>query len=121
MALPCARHTARCFLSSPAPLSFLQPSDAGTLAAESLPTLPGGDAHAARSDRLRPPFPWPSEAFSAAIDVARTAVLLVPLPAVGARAACAAAFFGPLGGTNLGILEDGGPPGETGWAPVPDG
>ena len=56
-----------------------------------------------------------------ALDVARNAVLLVPLPAVGARAVCAAAFSGHPGGTNLGILEDSGPPGETGQAPVSDG
>ena len=91
------------------------------MAAELLLTLPIGDDHAARADRILLLFPWPLEAFSVALDLAQTAVLLVPLPAVGARAAYAAAFFAPPGGTNLGILEDGGPPDETGRAPVPDG
>ena len=44
-----------------------------------------------------------------------------PLLALGAGAVCAAAFFSPPGGTDFGIQEDGGPPGETGRAAVPDG
>ena len=84
-------------------------------------TLPTVDARAARADAPLPSFLWPSEAFFATLAVALAAVSIVPLPAVGARAAYVAAFFGPPGGTNLGILEDGGPPGETGRATVPDG
>ena len=90
------------------------------MAAEYLPTLPDGDACAARAERVSPSFHWYLEDFSTELDVAQTAVFLVPFPAVGARTACAAAFFGPPGGTNLGILEYCGPPGDTGRAPVPD-
>ena len=47
--------------------------------------------------------------------------MMAALPALGACIACAAAIFSPHGCTNFGILEDGGPPGETGSAAVPDG
>ena len=94
---------------------------AGTSAEESLATLLTVDARAACTDAPLPSSLWPSEAFFVMLAVALAAVSLVPLPVVGARAAYTDAFFGPPGGTNLGILEDGGPPGETGRAPVPDG
>ena len=45
---------------------------------------------------------------------------LADLPTPCACAARDAAFFGPPGGANVGILEDVGPPSETGWAAVPD-
>ena len=47
-------------------------------------------------------------------------VVAAPL-APGTRSTGAAAFFSLPGGTAFGILEDGGPPGETGHAAVPDG
>ena len=78
----------------------------------------------ARATRVDAPLPFflrPSEASFATLAVALAAVSLATLPMVGARAARDDACFGPPGGTNLGILEDGGPSGEIGWASVPDG
>ena len=67
-----------------------------------------------------PSFLRPSEASFVTLAVTLAAESLATLPLVGTRAARADAFIGPPRGTNLGILEDGGPPGETGQASVPD-
>ena len=89
-----------------------------TMADESLSTL---STVVACADAPLPSFLRPSKASFATLAVALAAEFLATLPMVGARAARADAFFGPPGGTNLGILEDGGPPGETGLASVPGG
>ena len=94
---------------------------AGTSAEESLATLLTVDARAACTDAPLPSFLCTSEAFFLALSVALTALSLIPLLMMDACAAYADAFFAPPGGTNLGILEDGGPSGEIGWASVPDG
>ena len=84
---------------------------------------PLASLHARRDTRccrssLPPPFA--SSAFCVARDtLLANGALAAPL-APGALATGAAAFFSPPGGTDFGILEDGGPPGETGRAAVPD-
>ena len=50
-----------------------------------------------------------------------TAISLTPHRAPDALTTGFAVFFSPPGGTDFGMLEDGGPPGETGRAAVPDG
>ena len=61
---------------------------------------------------------FPSAAFLGACEATLNNETLVTLLALGTRAACTAAFIGPSGVTDLGILEDGGLPGETGRAVV---
>ena len=73
--------------------------------------------------RLSPPLPsflQPSEASFATLVVTLADESLATLLTMGARAARAKNVFPPPGGTNLGILEDSGPTGETGRASVPN-
>ena len=81
------------------------------------------DLREARCLRLSPPLPsflQPSEASFATLVVKLADESLATLLTMGARAARAENVFGPPGGTNLDILENGGPTGETRWASVPD-
>ena len=77
--------------------------------------------HVACCWRLSPPLPCPSLSFLAARKTTLAIEMLAMFLALGTHAVFDAAFFIPAGGINFGILEDGGPPGETGRATVPDG
>ena len=55
------------------------------------------------------------------LDVALADGALAWLSTMADRAAHAPPLPAPPGGTNLGILDNGGPPGEAGWGTVTDG
>ena len=63
-------------------------------------------------------FLRPSVAFFATRKETLANEMRSAIPALGNRAACAAAFSRSPEGTNFGILEDGGLSGETVWAAV---
>ena len=86
-----------------------------------IPDIAPWALRADRCWRSPPPFLWPSVAFFATLDIALANEALDGLLTPDACAAHAAAFFGLPGGPNLVILEDGGPPGETGRDVAPDG
>ena len=58
-------------------------------------------------------------AFFAILEVVLVGKGLAGIPTLDTRAAHSVTFFALPGGTNLGVLEDGAPPGDTKMDAVP--